>query len=48
MAKTEDYNDIVKDIEANVDKCGYHTFFYENTIIRFVLTGETDCILEIE
>jgi hypothetical protein len=31
----------------NTDECGRHAFFFDYTIIRFVMTGEPDCVVTI-
>lgn len=35
------------EILANSGVCGYHAFFHETTSIRWVMTGNSDCVVVI-
>jgi len=35
-------------LQQHIHECGYHAFFWDYTIIKFILTGKKDCIVVVE
>jgi len=48
MATSTNEEEAKQVLMSHIHECGYHAFFWDYTIIKFVLTGEKDCVVVVE